>query len=386
MIPQKKYDLIVVGAGILGTFHAYHAAKKGLSVLVLEKSDEARGASVQNFGQVVPSGLDSDWQGYGRKSLAIYKELNKRWNLDIDDSGSFYIASNDEEMILINELHTINQETGYLSELLSLAELTKRLPSLKKSYAKGGLFFPDELSVNPRRLIHKIHRGMEADGLADFKFNSLVINLSTQFDLNSVYLSNGKIYKSRKVIICNGSDFQSLYPNIFAQSDLQTVKLQMLRLVNQEVVIKGNILTGLSIRRYESFRECPSYNKIKAQGPFDKELDDWGIHVLFKQEKDGSIILGDSHEYLDANQQEYFDNSLQSRLHELFIREGKKIINGLQWEIDASWAGYYSQCKQDKIFNREIEPNIHIVTGIGGKGMTASPGYALENINRIYHD
>jgi glycine/D-amino acid oxidase-like deaminating enzyme len=70
----------------------------------------------------------------------------------------------------------------------------------------------------------------------------------------------------------------------------------------------------------------------------------------------------------------------------LFIREGKKIMNGLQWEIDASWAGYYSQCKQDKIFNQEIEPNIHVVTGIGGKGMTASPGYALENINRIYHD
>lgn len=386
MIQAKKYDLIVVGTGILGTFHAYHAANKGLKVLLLEKSDEARGATVQNFGQVVPSGLDSEWQRYGRTSLAIYKELTKRWNLEVQETGSYYIASNEEEMTLIKELSARNKEAGYGSELLEKATLTKRLPNLKSSYVKGGLFFPEELSVNPRQLIHQIHRGLQAEGLVDIKFNSFVIKLSTQFDSTSLYLSNGKTYNTRKVIICNGNDFRSLYPNIFMQSDLQTVKLQMLRLVKQDVVMKGNILTGLSIRRYESFKECPSYNKIKAEGPLDQELADWGIHILFKQEKDGSIILGDSHEYLDASQSSQFEDSLQTRPNELFVREGKKIMSDLQWEIEASWAGYYSQCKQDKIFNKEIEPNIHVVTGIGGKGMTASAGYALENINRIYHD
>lgn len=32
-----KYDLIVVGGGILGTFHAYHALKRGLKVALIEK-------------------------------------------------------------------------------------------------------------------------------------------------------------------------------------------------------------------------------------------------------------------------------------------------------------------------------------------------------------
>ena len=34
---KPMYDLIVVGSGVLGTFHAYHALKKGLSVAIIEK-------------------------------------------------------------------------------------------------------------------------------------------------------------------------------------------------------------------------------------------------------------------------------------------------------------------------------------------------------------
>src|SRR3712207_7440178 len=33
----------------------------------------------------------------------------------------------------------------------------------------------------------------------------------------------------------------------------------------------------------------------------------WGIHILFKQAVDGSIILGDSHQYADAAQAEDLD-------------------------------------------------------------------------------
>jgi glycine/D-amino acid oxidase-like deaminating enzyme len=49
---MKKYDLIVVGAGNLGTFHAYHALQMGKSVLMIEKDSEPMEATVRNFGQV----------------------------------------------------------------------------------------------------------------------------------------------------------------------------------------------------------------------------------------------------------------------------------------------------------------------------------------------
>jgi hypothetical protein len=45
----------------------------------------------------------------------------------------------------------------------------------------------------------------------------------------------------------------------------------------------------------------------------------------------------------------------------------------------------YSQCKTKDIFEHIIDNNIHIITGIGGKGMTASAGFSKENINKIFN-
>ncbi|WP_369803227.1 FAD-dependent oxidoreductase [Flavobacterium sp. LM5] len=50
---QNKYDLLVVGGGILGLFHAYHALQKKLKVAIIEKNSLPSGASVRNFGQVI---------------------------------------------------------------------------------------------------------------------------------------------------------------------------------------------------------------------------------------------------------------------------------------------------------------------------------------------
>jgi hypothetical protein len=69
--------------------------------------------------------------------------------------------------------------------------------------------------------------------------------------------------------------------------------------LQENLVLLGSVLTGLTIRRYESFRECPSFGSLDASH-LDSRLKDWGIHILFKQALDGSIILGDSHEYRDA--------------------------------------------------------------------------------------
>ena len=40
----------VVGAGIVGLAHAYHAHNRGLSVAVIDHADGITGASVRNFG------------------------------------------------------------------------------------------------------------------------------------------------------------------------------------------------------------------------------------------------------------------------------------------------------------------------------------------------
>ncbi|SCD33395.1 FAD dependent oxidoreductase [Streptomyces sp. DfronAA-171] len=48
--------VIVVGAGVVGSMHAWHAVGRGHEVVHIEREAEARGASLRNFGQIWVSG------------------------------------------------------------------------------------------------------------------------------------------------------------------------------------------------------------------------------------------------------------------------------------------------------------------------------------------
>lgn len=380
-----KFDLIVVGGGILGTFHAYHALKRNLKVALVEKNAQPQGATVRNFGQVVPSGMDLKWQNFGRESLAIYNELQSQTDLTIRKNGSVYLASNEEELKLINELYDINRKNGYESVLLSKNDCMKKFDGLRSDYCKGGLFFPEELSIDSGEMIIKLHKLLQEK--LDLKIYNNTTVIETYEDNNQcvAQTSDGQQLQAAKIIICGGHEFKTLYPNVFNESDLVVTKLQMLQTKAQGIYsLQGNILTGLSIRRYESFQECPSFQEIKALETPDSFEKRYGVHILFKQALDGSIILGDSHEYASAKDSDALGYDLNMEIDEFMISEAKKIIDLPTYEIQRRWFGIYSQCKTKDIFEHNPSPNIHIITGIGGKGMTASGGFSKFNIDKIY--
>ena len=376
---------MIVGGGILGTFHAYHALERGLKVALFERNQQPQSATVRNFGQVVPSGMNLKWQQYGRKSLEIYKSLQTASDLSLSPNGSIYLASDEEELQLIEELNAINKQNDYPSQLLGPQACYERYPNLVSGYCKGALFFPEEISVNPRLMIHRVHSYLRQHPNFSLYTNTLIKELdSAGINCKATDLQ-GNNYWGEKALVCSGAEFEWLFPELFNASDIEMVKLQMLRLKPQQNIhIPGNILTGLSIRRYESFQECPSYKSIKAKEDSNSFWKKWGVHILFKQEADGSIILGDSHEYADVQMKDGIDFYLREEITRYFINEGAKIFNLEHWEIDDQWLGIYSQCKTQDIFQHNIDDKIYIVTGIGGKGMTASPGFSHSNISKIY--
>lgn len=383
---KDKYDLIIVGSGVLGTFHAYHALLKGMSVAILEKNSKPEGATVRNFGQVVPSGMDRKWQNFGKDSLTIYKDIQSKFDINLRQNGTIYLASNEEEMQLIEELHEINISNDYESNLLTKEQCLSKYAGLRADYCTGGLFFPQEVTVEPATMIHKLHQYMTANLGLDLFMNTMVVRTEDRFTEVIATTSSGLEYKASKIIICNGSDFKVLYPEIYNNSDLVVSKLQMLQTKPQpNYKLDGSVLTGLTIRRYESFEECRSYQSIKAKENPDSYEKKYGIHILFKQALDGSVILGDSHEYAPAREIDSLGFDLSMDIDHFMIEEAKKIIDLPTYEIQSRWFGMYSQCKTKDIFEHTIDENIHIITGIGGKGMTGSAGFAKHNIDKIFN-
>lgn len=380
---NNSHDLIIIGAGILGTAHAYHALQRGLRVAILDRNRMPQGSSMQNFGQIVPSGFGVEWQRYGRRSLEIYMALQAEFDISARQNGTIYLASNDEEMTLLEELAAINRANDYESRLLTAQECLQRYPGLRGDYCRGGLFFPQEITVEPRIAVHRILQYLtEQKGLSFFS-NALAIAVETQGEHCQVSTSDGRTFQAGQVLVCSGYEFKTLFPKVFAQSDLQAVKLQMMMLEAQPAQrLSGSILTGLSIRRYESFQECPSWAGIKAKEDPHSLARRWGVHILFKQATDGAIILGDSHEYADAAQAESLGITLNEGINRYMLAEARQIFDFQTWALRETWIGTYAQCKNADIFRHSLDERIHLLTGIGGKGMTASLGFAQENLNR----
>ncbi|MFM7429544.1 MAG: TIGR03364 family FAD-dependent oxidoreductase, partial [Flammeovirgaceae bacterium] len=360
---QNQFDVVVVGAGVLGTFHAYHAARQGKKVLLVEKDNYPVQATVRNFGQVVPSGMGKEWFDYGVRGTEIYKTIQSEFDLSIRTNGTLYIASDPDEQQLIHELKSSMDARAYPSVLMTSEQCVAKWPALKKSYCKEGLFFAQEVSAEPDRMIHQLLK------YCTDKFKSLIYRPNTAVIDCQVSGSSVKIvstakeeFTSDKAIICNGGEFKLLFPDLFRTSGIVISKLQMMKtLPMTEVNLEGNILTGLTIRRYESFQECHSYSTIQTPEHL-KELKTWGIHILFKKAMDGSIILGDSHEYADVSHIDDLGFSQNEYINRLMLQEAQRIVNFDVTKIATTWSGFYPQHSEKGIVEIDIEDRIHIRT------------------------
>jgi FAD dependent oxidoreductase TIGR03364 len=382
----SKYDLIVVGAGALGTFHAFHAAAAGKKVLLLEKDQRPVNATVRNFGMVIASGMSGKWFDYGVYGTGLYKSIQKRFDVSVRNNGSVYIASDDDEQQLLHELKATYDTKGYEAQLLSQTQLLAKYPAMKASYCREALYFPQEVSVEPNLFIHKVHEYMLSSfPNLELKRATVVTDCSVSGNGVAVTIAGGERLLAERAVIASGHEFKLLFPVLFKEQKLSVSKLQMLRTKPlPALAMPGNIGTGLSIRRYEAFTECPGFANMKTPDHL-LELESYGIHILLKQAIDGTVIIGDSHEYAKIGEEENLGYQLNQHINDLMLKEASRIANFDMTDLSESWAGYYGLHDKEEIFEHTIEDKIFITVGIGGKGMTCSAGYAQESISKIFN-
>jgi FAD dependent oxidoreductase TIGR03364 len=381
---QNSYDLIIVGAGALGTFHAYFALQRGLRVLLLEKDARPMEATVRNFGQIITSGMaEGEWFDYARTGLETYQRIQAEHDISIRQNGSLYLASTPLEMQVLEEKHARYQAIGYPSRVLTAEQCRQRLPAVRSSYCVGGLLFEQEVTAEPDRMIHRLLACLVTRYQLDYRPATPVREVIAGDASATVIDARGQRYTAARVLVCSGRDCKLLFPDVFAQSDLQLVKLQMLATYPlPQVALPGSVLTGLSIRRYAAFKACPSFKELLAE-PVADDLQRWGIHILFKQAVDGSIIIGDTHEYADLANADELDFNNSDYLNQLMLDEARRIVDLPDWRIQRTWNGYYTQSKSQEIFQHSPDPRIHLVTGIGGKGMTSACGFAHHHMAQL---
>lgn len=374
-MPQRA-DIAVVGGGILGLAHAYVLARKGKRVVLFEKGRGATGASIRNFGMIWPIGQPAgEMHEMALRSRGMWLEALQTAGLSYRPTGSLHVAHAPDEADVLREFAEVGPPVGYECHWLNRQETLKRSEAIVETDLQGSLWSDKEMTVDPREVIAKLPGYLREIGV-ECRYGSTV----RRIELPLVETATEQ-WEVDAAVVCGGDDFQTLYPEAFADSGLTRCKLQMMRTGPQTGgwELGPALAAGLTLRFYKAFGICSSLARLKARIAAEKpEYDRWAIHVLASQTADGAITLGDSHEYgMDVQP---FD---RADLDELILREARTFLKLPSWQIAERWHGVYSLHPTRPFFEAEPAAGVRIVTAPGGSGMTLSFGLAARTAQAL---
>lgn len=362
---RDGFDFVVVGAGIVGLSHALAAARRGLSVAVIDRDAQANGASVRNFGFVTVTGQREGvtWRR-ALRSRDIWEEVAASAGIPVIHSDLIVTARRTEAMAVLEQFAT--GEMGALCSLLSAADLDRRLPMAAPG-ALGGLYSPHERRVEPRTAIPALAAWLEKAHGVTFLRGVSALGVESGY----VDCTAGRI-KASAIAVCPGPDLASLFPSQLAARNLTLCKLQMLRLAAPGWTLPASVMGDLSLVRYEGYADLPAAAALKRRlvAEAGDALDN-GIHLIVVQSADGSLVVGDSHHYAATP-----DPFAPAEVERIILREARSLLTLPEsLPVIERWTGIYPSSPDETAFYEQPAPGVLLSLVSSGTGM--STGFAL---------
>jgi FAD dependent oxidoreductase TIGR03364 len=364
-VAAQRFDLAVVGAGILGLATALAGARRGLKVVVLDRDARANGASVRNFGLVTVSGQSRGlmWRRACR-SREVWQEVAAAAGIGLQQRGLWLIVRRPEAVRVLEEFLATDMAGG--CRLLDPAQARRRWPQLCVAQLAAVLESDAELRVESREAIPR---------LADWLSEAHGVTFLRQTAVRSVHLphlqtTRGKL-RADYVVVCPGDDFATLYPERFAAYALTRCKLQMLRLASPGFRLPAALMSDLSLARYHGFASLAAAaalrERLRSEQPGHLEH---GVHLIVVQSADGSLVVGDSHHYGATP-----DPFAHEELDRLILEEFSSALGMTAPPVVERWIGTYASAGDLQVLIDAPESRVRIVTVTTGAG--ASTGFAI---------
>jgi FAD dependent oxidoreductase TIGR03364 len=368
----NAFDDAVVGAGIVGLAHAFHLARRGRRVVVLERHPRARGASVRNFGMLWPVGQPAGpRRDLAIRSREIWLEVLGRAAIWHEAIGSLHLAYSADEAAVLEEFVRDACANSFPCELVAPCEALARCARIRPDGLITAMWSPNEVLVDPRLTLASLPEWLGRALGVTFAFDTLVT------DCAPPRLTAGtRSWIADRIWICAGDDLQTLYPDALGRAGLVRCKLQMMRSEPMPWHLGAMVAAGLTLLHYRAFERCPSLPALRAR--LECERGDrlrYGIHVLVSQSRNGRLTIGDSHEY--GNEIEPFDKSF---VDDLILDTLDEFLDVPNLRIDERWHGHYVTHPSEPYVVLTPAPYVVAVTGVGGAGMTLSFGLAEQTI------
>lgn len=354
-------DLVVVGAGIVGLAHAWHAVRAGMDVAVVERDEHAVGASVRNFGHVCTTAQGGEVLPIALAAREHWLHLGRDAGLVVREAGTVLVARSAAEQAVLDEFAAERGEA--VRPLTPVA--AARLLGLEPVGVVGALHLVQDLRVDAPAAPAAIAAHLQRLGVR-FQWRTAVQDVAD----GVVTTTRGRIRAGRTVLAV-GHDVDRFFPDAADAHGLVRCRLRMLEVdAPGGAEVAPALLTGTSMLRYDGLSAQPSAarvrEEVRGQQP---ELLEQVVNLMLTQRPDGRLVIGDTHHY--GVTEDPFEDE---RSDELVLAEVRRLL-GDDPVVRRRWRGVYASAPTPFLVAQPRD-GVQVVSVTSGIGMTTALGLA----------
>jgi glycine/D-amino acid oxidase-like deaminating enzyme len=207
---KDTYDVVIVGAGIVGAACADTFAERGLRVAVVDRDVVGSGATAAGMGHIVVMD-DSDAQfALTNYSQRLWQQLRPELPEDVEyeQAGTIWVAADEEEMAEVLRKREYYQKRGVAAAVMDARQLMEAEPNLRDGLAGGLLVSGDAVLYPPCAARFLIGRAQQRG--AKLKLGGSVVQISE----GSVRLNDGQEIAGGIVVNAAGANAAELTAGI----------------------------------------------------------------------------------------------------------------------------------------------------------------------------
>ncbi|MBR0600496.1 NAD(P)/FAD-dependent oxidoreductase [Sinanaerobacter chloroacetimidivorans] len=360
---MSSFDVVVIGAGAIGSSVAYHLTKKGYEVALVERGDIANGTSSHCDAVALicdkKPGIDTE-MGYA--SIQVFKELAKEFSYDFEfhQRGSLYVCETDQELEIANDYVKQQQADGYDMRMVDPKEMQEMEPYLAKDLV-GGIWTEPDSSMSPYKLCFAFVEEAKKLGLKVFTHhNVLDIKLDEKGAIESVVTDKCTI-KTKRVVNCGGAWSPALGQMVGIDIPIKPRKGVILiseksfKIVNQKVHEFGYMLS--------------KFEDINFKRNVSELVEKHNVAFNIEPTEADNFLLGGHREFKG------FDISTELEVMQAIAERGIRFFPIIK-EINCirAYAGVRPYCEDHLPIVSEVEevPGYYIAAGHEGDGISLS--------------
>jgi sarcosine oxidase subunit beta len=291
--PTATVEVLIVGGGVIGSSIAYHAARQGHTVLVVERQEVAvePAASWASAGGIRPQGLHPAEAALARAALARWPRLSEELEADLHyrKDGHLLLAENEGEAEHLQRFVQRQHELGFLdASFVDRETVASLVPGLSKQVVAGS-FSPASGHADPRRTTRAFAGAAQRHG-ALYWTGSECLALRRVADRVVGALTERGIIQAEQTVLATGAWSRELASSIGIQVP---VRMRVLQTLLSTSAPPGLLLPVVStVRGNLSLKQQPDGAFLLGGGWLGDPTSDGRSYTLRKASQEGNWSLG----------------------------------------------------------------------------------------------